>query len=59
MRSIKEILMERDSMSSDEADELITQAKDDLFERLDHGEMSEDICMEWFGLEPDYLFELI
>ena len=59
MESIKEVLMRRDNMSADEADELIAQAKDDLFERLDHGEMPDDICMEWFGLEPDYIFELI
>jgi len=59
MKTIKEILMRRDNMSADEADELIAQAVEDLYERLENGEMPDDICMEWFGLEPDYIFELI
>ena len=59
MKTIKEILMRRDGMSAEAADELIIQAKDDLDERLIHGEPADDICEEWFGLEPDYLLELI
>ena len=59
MESIKEVMMRRDNMSADEADELIAQAVEDLYERLENGEMPDDICMEWFGLEPDYIFELI
>jgi len=59
METIKEILMKRDNLSPQEADELIEQATDDMHERLAAGEMPHDICMEWFGLEPDYLMELI
>jgi len=59
MRSIKEILMDRDDMSAEEADDLIQEAKDDLNDRLEAGETPEDICEEWFGLEPDYITELI
>ena len=57
--TIKEILIRRDEMTSDEADELIADAKEDLYRRLDLGEMPDDICSEWFGLEPDYLMELM
>ena len=57
--SIKEILMRRDGMSQIEAEELITHAKRDLDVRLAEGEMPDDICNEWFGLEPDYIFELL
>ena len=57
--SIKAVLMRRDGMNEEEADELIKQAEDDLYERLSKGEMPEDICEEWFGLEPDYLDELL
>lgn len=57
--SIKEVLMKRDRMTKEEAEDLISQAIEDLHERLTKGEMPEDICMEWFGLEPDYLDELI
>lgn len=51
--------MDRDGITAQAADDLITDAKEDLFRRLNNGEMPDDICEEWFGLEPDYIFELI
>lgn len=57
--SIKKILMERDGMTAEEAVDLIKEARADLRDRLAAGEMPEDICEEWFGLEPDFLFELM
>jgi len=57
--SIKSVLMKRDDLTSAEADNLIKDARDDLHERLSAGEMPEDICAEWFGLEPDYVMELL
>ena len=59
MKSIKEVLMERDGMSAAEADGLISECKADFDERLNSGEMPFDICQEYFGLEPDYLEELM
>jgi len=59
METIKQILMRRDGMSAEEADELIREAKDDLDEQLYRGEYPFDICQEYFGLEPDYLDELL
>lgn len=59
MKTIKQILIERDGMTGEEADDLIDQARKDLMERLDAGEIPDDICEEWFGLEPDYFDELI
>jgi hypothetical protein len=59
MQSIREILMERDSMTEEEADELIEEARNDFHSRLINGEMPDDICSEYFGLEPDYIDELI
>jgi hypothetical protein len=59
MNSIKQVLMRRDGLTEEEADDLILQAKTDLLERVDSGETPFDICQEWFGLEPDYLEELI
>lgn len=52
-------LMRRDNMSPDAALDLIERAREDLSERLAEGEMPLDICEEWFGLEPDYIFELL
>jgi len=59
MESIKEVLMRRDKMSVEEADDLIAQAKEDLYARLGDGQIPDDICEEWFGLEPDYITELL
>ena len=59
METIKEVLMRRDDMSEDDADDLIEDALDDLRQRLDKSEPVDDICEEFFGLEPDFLEELI
>jgi hypothetical protein len=56
---IAEILMKRDGMSKEDADDMVEEAREDLLERLDGGEMPLDICAEWFGLEPDYIDELL
>lgn len=58
---IKEILIERDGLSELEADNLIKDAKIALDEYLALGEMdyAQEICFEFFGLEPDYMWELM
>lgn len=58
LKTIKQVLMTRDDMTESEADDLIADARTDLTERLEAGEMPFDICAEWFGLEEDYLEEL-
>ena len=57
--SITEILIRRDKMSVTEAATLLNEAKDQFNAYLDDGDLdlAEDICMEYFGLEPDYLDE--
>jgi len=59
METIKEILIRRDGLTTEEADDLIQEATDNMNERLALGEMPDNICQEYFGLEPDYLMELI
>jgi hypothetical protein len=62
IRTIKQILIERDGKTEAEADELINQAKDDLHNRFQDEEKYGDpyeICYDWFGLEPDYIMELM
>jgi len=53
--------MERDGNSSDEADARIKQAIYAVNKLLDSGSIEEayEVCQDHFGLEPDYLFELI
>ena len=58
---IKEVLMSRDGMTEREAMELIAEAQEQFDEYLEAGEeeYAENICQEYFGLEPDYLDEFI
>lgn len=58
---IKTILMERDGMTAKEADMVIREAKKALKGYLADGdnESAENICEEFFDLEPDYIFELL
>ena len=59
--SIKQILMRRDGNSESEADERIRICKDELYELLEEGDAdyAYEVCADHFGLEPDYLDELI
>jgi len=59
MKSIKEVLMDRDGMSESDADLTISEARGAMNERLANGEMPFDICQEYFGLEEDYLDQLV
>ena len=59
--SIKQILMTRDNMIERDADDLIQQAYEAFHDYLVSGDTdyAENVCSEYFGLEPDYLEELI
>jgi hypothetical protein len=61
MRSIKEILIDRDGMTAEEADNLIAEVKEEIrfaAENFDY-ELVEDIMYDSLGLEMDYIFELL
>lgn len=55
VESIKEVIMRRDEMSSEEADKLINEAK----EEVANGANPEEVLLDYFGLEPDYIFDLL
>ena len=57
--SLKNTLMVKDGLTGEEADEQIKDARARLMERLGNGELPMDFCEEEFGLEPDYLEELL
>ena len=59
--SIKQILMQRDGLSAEEAEELIIEARDDMNYMLENGDVdgAYNVCQDHFGLEPDYLDELM
>ena len=53
--------MRRDGMTEDEAEALISEAREAMLGYLDDDDMeaAHEICGEYFGLEPDYLMELM
>lgn len=61
MENIKQILIRRDSMTEGEADSLIAEAKEQFDNYIANGELdyAENICQEYFGLEPDYVMEFM
>jgi hypothetical protein len=61
MKTIKEVIMKRDGYSETEANNLINAAKEDLENQLKDWNFmeAENICYKHFGLEPEYLFELL
>jgi hypothetical protein len=59
MDSLKKVLMNRDGLTEEQADKQIEECRKDLMARLADGDMPYDICGEYFGLEPDYLEDLI
>ena len=59
MSQLKNILIQRDGYTEEEADKQIEACRQDLMERLENGETPDDILEEWFGLEPDYLFDIM
>ena len=61
VREIKEVLMQRDGITSEEADVVIAEAREQLEEYIANDDIfgAEDVCSDYFGLEPDYLEELL
>ena len=55
MQSLKQVLMNRDGLTEAEAEEFINEAR----ERIYSGDDPEEILLEDFGLEPDYVFDLL
>ena len=61
MESIKTILMRRDGLTEDEAEELIAEVRGMMFEAIEAGDPveAEEIFRSKIGLEPDYLVEVL
>ncbi len=57
--SIANVLMRRDGRTQEQADREVDYARKTLYGMLEEGKDPSDICEELFGLEPDYLDELI
>ena len=58
--TIKQVLIRRDKLTPEEAQDRIDEAQEQLDAYLDAGNMTDayNICADFFGLEPDYLDDL-
>lgn len=55
IESLKAVIMRRDGLTSDQADEMINEAKQMVLE----GEDPEEVLLDMFGLEPDYFWDIM
>lgn len=55
MTDIERILIERDGLSPEEAARALHEAKARVYD----GEDPEEVLLDEFGLEPDYILDLI
>lgn len=56
------LIARRDGISENEAYEICEQCRHDILHAIDKNceiEEVEDILMDWLGLEPDYLMDLM
>jgi len=61
MDSLTKTLMNRDGLTRDEAEAQVSEAREELMDLIAEGNFSDayDICDDMFGLEPDYLEDLL
>ena len=61
MNRIIEVLMNRDGMTKEEATDLYKSVKPDIMDAIANGDsdLVEDLMAEEFGLEPDYILDLL
>ena len=61
MNRIVQIIMKRDNMSQVDAEDLFIEAKHEAQNAVEQGDLFavEEIVSDYFGLEPDYVFDLI
>ena len=61
MKSVKQILIDRDDMSENEAEELIVDVREELQFAMETNDFmyAEDVMYGYLGLEMDYIFELL
>lgn len=61
MKTLIQVLMERDGLTKYQAIQQVKEAYDLFQDYLETGELglADDICQDEFGLEPDFIFDLI
>jgi uncharacterized tellurite resistance protein B-like protein len=55
MKTIKQILMDRDELSEEEANDIIGYAKEEIMDGVD----IYDVVSDYLELGPEYVFDLV
>ena len=58
MNRVVEILMNRDGMPQDHAERLVRETRDEIM-MLDDPLEADDVLIDYLGLEPDYLEDVL
>lgn len=58
MNRVVEILMNRDGMPQDHVERLVNETRDEIM-MLDNPLEADTVLMEYLGLEPDYMFDVL
>ena len=58
MNKVVKILMERDGMPQEHAERLVRETRDEIM-MLDNPLEADDVLMDYLGLEPDYLEDVL
>ena len=58
MNKVVEILTSRDGMPQDHAERLVQETRDEIM-MLDNPLEADDVLMDYLGLEPDYLEDVL
>jgi len=60
MNAIVKVLMGRDGMNEESAKEYLEDAREEFYIESEYDSFDlDDFMADWFGLEPDYIFDLI
>jgi len=61
MKSLIQTLIDRDGITEEEARENITACREEMMTAIEEGDFTyaEQIYEDWFGLEPDWMFEVV
>jgi len=61
MSKLVNVLMRRDGMTKEQAEQEVEEARAAMYEYIEDGdyEAAEDIMADFFGLEPDYIDYLL
>jgi len=58
MNKVVKILMERDEIDRETAEAIVRETRDELL-NLGNPFEADDVMMDYLGLEPDYIFDVL